>query len=360
MNKRTLLTCLVCFCLSASLVFAQPVVTQADLLNLVNGNGIWETSGSGIIPIDLKQTGPDQVWDFRNLEMGDPIEFELRINESEESPYAGLYPTSDHVLTNILVNDPRYIIYSYLSIMENRLQIVSRVIDNAGDKNYSHTHPDYYIPLPLTYGTAWQSIETDTADWGDQGIFIYKVYYDNIVDAYGTVKLPAGDVESLRLRTLCTDVSNPPDTIRYIEYTWIARNNIYVAKAVGPYNDPNPDFTEAEYFERFKSIQLPACVSCGSTEIPSDYMLKDNYPNPFNPTTSIEYAIPRSEYVRLDIYNISGQRIRTLQADFQLPGQYKAMWNGIDESGRLVASGIYICRLKTQSMILSKRMLLLK
>lgn len=358
MNKRNVLA--VPLFMSISLVFAQPEISQTDLLKLVNGTGIWEISGAGPIPIDLKQAGPNQVWDFSNIEMGTAIEFELRMNISEEVPYANLYPDADYVLTNILVSDPGYLVYSYLKIQEDRLQIVSRVIDNAGDLNFSHTHPDFYMPLPLTYGTTWQSIETDTADWGDKGIVVYKVHCDNVIDAYGTVKLPAGTVECIRWRADCMDVSNPPDTVRYIEYTWVAQNNIYVAKAVGPYNDPNPDFTQASYFDRFKSIQLPSKVSAHSREIPASYELKDNYPNPFNPTTTIEYAIPNSEYTRLDIYNTTGQRIKTLQAGFQMAGQYKAIWDGSNESGDRVSSGIYIYRLKTHTTHQSKRMVLIQ
>ncbi len=343
-----------------SLVFAQPEVTQTDLLKLVNGKGIWESSGASPIPIDLKQASPNQVWDFSNLETGNTNEFELRMNPSEETLYANLYPAADYVLTNTLISDPRFLVYSFLKIREDRLQIVSRVTDNAGDLNYSQTHPDFYMPLPLSYGTTWQSIETDTADWGDKGIIVCEVYCDNVIDAYGTVKLPTGTFECLRWRADCMDVSDPSDTVRYVEYTWVAKNNIYVAKAVGPYNDTNPDFTEATYFERFKSIQLPSKVSTRSTEIPLIYELKDNFPNPFNPTTSIEYAIPNSEYVRLDVYNTTGQHIKTLQAGFQMAGRYKAAWDGTNESGNRVSSGIYIYRLKIHAQVQSKRMVLIQ
>lgn len=339
------------------LVFSQPEVTQTDLLKLVNGVGFWE--GSNSITIDLQESGPDQVWDFSSIELKNATENENRMNLSENSPYGNLYPTADHVLVNILVSNPDYIVYSYLKVEDDRLEIISRVLDNAGKINYSHTHPDHYIPLPLTYGKTWQSVETDTMDWGDEGTYIYKVHYDNVVDAYGTVKLPAGTVECLRFRSDCMDVSNP-DTVCYVEYTWVAKNNIYVAKAIGPYNNTNPDFTEASYFERFKSIQLPSGVSPRSAEIPSGYTLKNNYPNPFNPSTAIEYAIPNSEYVRLDIYNTSGQRIKTLQAGFQMAGQYKTTWNGTDESGSSVSTGIYIYRLKTQTTMQSKRMVLIQ
>lgn len=358
MNIRIVLLGLLFIC--AHLIYAQPEVTQTDVLNLVNGKGIWEISGEGSIPIDLGQAGPDQVWDFRNIEMGNPIEYELRINKTEGSLYGDRYSTSDHVLINTQVINPAFKVFSYLNVLENRLQIVSRVIDNAGDLNFSYTHPDYYIPLPLTYGATWQSIETDTADWGAQGIYVFKFHYDNVVDAYGTVRLPVGDIQCLRLRTYVVNVSNSPDTVRTYEYTWIAKNNLLIAIAKGTYNDPNPDFATASYFERFKSIQRPTGLFSRTKKIPSDYELKPNYPNPFNPSTSIEYTISNSEYVRLEVYNTSGQKIKTLLADFQLAGQYEAVWDGTNESGQSASSGIYIYRLTTQTTLLSKRMVLMK
>ena len=94
--------------LSLSCAFAQPEITQTDLLNLVNAKGIWEDSGTGDMPIDLKKAGPDQIWDFRNLDMGHPTSYEFALSSSKQSPYASKYPASDHVLINTLVSDPSF------------------------------------------------------------------------------------------------------------------------------------------------------------------------------------------------------------------------------------------------------------
>jgi len=70
-----------------------------------------------------------------------------------------------------------------------------------------------------------------------------------------------------------------------------------------------------------------------------------NYPNPFNPSTTISYALPRSGKVKLAIYNLKGQRIKDLVDEFQLMGKYKTVWNGKDRHNNSVASGIYFIRL---------------
>lgn len=78
-----------------------------------------------------------------------------------------------------------------------------------------------------------------------------------------------------------------------------------------------------------------------NSDIIRDFGLKQNYPNPFNPTTTIEYSIPRPSKVSVTIYNTAGQEIRRLSDEFKEPGSYKIEWDGRDNSGRTVSSGVY-------------------
>lgn len=97
-----------------------------------------------------------------------------------------------------------------------------------------------------------------------------------------------------------------------------------------------------------------------STDV-SSYELLDNYPNPFNSTTTISFAIPVREKVILRVFNSLGEEVTTLidGAEFD-SGFYRAYWNGQDQQGRAVASGIYIYRLTAGSYTVSKKMLLVK
>lgn len=88
--------------------------------------------------------------------------------------------------------------------------------------------------------------------------------------------------------------------------------------------------------------------------------LVGNYPNPFNPTTTLKLVMLKPGMARLDIYNLRGQRVRNLVNSRMALGEHHVIWDGKDDGGNAVASGVYIYRMKTNSGTESKKMLLLK
>jgi len=100
--------------------------------------------------------------------------------------------------------------------------------------------------------------------------------------------------------------------------------------------------------------------------IPKCYALEQNYPNPFNPVTTIKYQLPKASKVKLEIYNILGQKVKTLIDSEQPADYYEIKWAGDNNHGIKVGSGIYIYRIYTKSLednktyISSKKMLLVK
>jgi hypothetical protein len=106
-------------------------------------------------------------------------------------------------------------------------------------------------------------------------------------------------------------------------------------------------------------IALPAPVQIQTR--PEAFALANNYPNPFNPATTIKYALPEASNVTLEIYNVVGQVVRTLVADHQNAGRYVVQWDATNESGNSLSSGIYFYRLQAGGEFLEvKKMLLLK
>jgi len=85
-----------------------------------------------------------------------------------------------------------------------------------------------------------------------------------------------------------------------------------------------------------------------------------NYPNPFNPETTISYNLPAESFVYLEIYNLKGQLVKKLVGESQPSGMHKVVWNGCDQQGREVASGFYFYRLKTKDNQLTRKILLMK
>ena len=93
---------------------------------------------------------------------------------------------------------------------------------------------------------------------------------------------------------------------------------------------------------------------------PEEINLLQNYPNPFNPHTTIVYQIPVPGHVRLRIFNILGEEVRTLIDKHQSAGNYALVWNGRDNSGREVAAGIYLLQMRTKNFAQTKKILYLK
>ena len=100
--------------------------------------------------------------------------------------------------------------------------------------------------------------------------------------------------------------------------------------------DPASEFTDdrAKVIEGIK-ISIPVI----SGYLPSEFTLSDNYPNPFNPSTLIEYSLPADAQVKMEVYNILGERVSVLVDKLQKPGKYQVMWNAIE-----LPSGVYIYR----------------
>ena len=95
-------------------------------------------------------------------------------------------------------------------------------------------------------------------------------------------------------------------------------------------------------------------------EIPDSPELYNNYPNPFNPNTTIRFALPKAQNVKLVVYNALGQKVYTLFDGKQRKGLHIAQWNGIDQRGRQVSSGVYFYRLEAEDFEMTKKMVLLK
>ena len=94
--------------------------------------------------------------------------------------------------------------------------------------------------------------------------------------------------------------------------------------------------------------------------ISNHYLLGDNYPNPFNPSTNISYNVQESGFITLLINDLRGNSINKLVSEYKPRGNYSINWNGTDESGRFVPSGVYFYTIKTEKQIMTKKMILLK
>ncbi|MCK4694705.1 MAG: T9SS type A sorting domain-containing protein, partial [Candidatus Cloacimonetes bacterium] len=121
--------------------------------------------------------------------------------------------------------------------------------------------------------------------------------------------------------------------------------------------------------DRSNIIQVTFTSSDDEFDIPHQTFLFANYPNPFYPknkgirsssNTTIRYDLSKSGQVNLEIYNIKGQLVKTLVNEFKTAGLYSAVWDGRDNTGLKVSSGIYLYKLCSKDFICMKKMILIQ
>ncbi len=121
----------------------------------------------------------------------------------------------------------------------------------------------------------------------------------------------------------------------------------------------------------FPSWDGPHCFTCidpiamdvievSSNELPETYSISQNYPNPFNPVTNIEFSLPITSFVKIELFNILGAKIKTLVNEKLSAGDKIVSWDGTDNNKKRVTSGIYFYKLSVDDFSDTKKMVLLK
>jgi hypothetical protein len=145
-----------------------------------------------------------------------------------------------------------------------------------------------------------------------------------------------------------SDASTPDDTEVLFSLTDVVANN----SVMSPITLSQEELTV--------TISRSTEVKLDRFDIPNSYILSQNYPNPFNPETIIEYQLPENVHVKIDIFNLRGQNIRSLKDQPQHAGYHTIRWDGCDENGTKVVSGIYLYQVKAGDFICTRKMALMK
>jgi len=143
-------------------------------------------------------------------------------------------------------------------------------------------------------------------------------------------------------------------------------NDVYISSAKPIFADVNGDglqdylagsyYGDIHYFQRIDGTQVEPHLL---TTIPRSFALGHNYPNPFNPATTIPYDLGESAQIEISIFNVRGQRVKELLDAFQPAGSYAIRWDGKDEKGRALAGGIYFLRMQAGQSQQSVKLVLL-
>ncbi|MCD4829524.1 MAG: T9SS type A sorting domain-containing protein [Candidatus Cloacimonetes bacterium] len=163
-------------------------------------------------------------------------------------------------------------------------------------------------------------------------------------------------------------IENPPSEVDSIYatidigYTYLLmEGSTRYSGYTGRYPEYRPN-SYTEYFDKREALIFQLVTDCDAQVPPiHDHItLTQNFPNPFNPTTTIRYSIPTEEHVRLSVYNIRGQLVTRLVNDSRNAGPHEVIWSGRDTQNMPCASGVYFYRLQVGGKSIIHKMLLLK
>ncbi len=211
--------------------------------------------------------------------------------------------------------------------------------------------PRKLFVFPLTVGTDWVAKIDDPAQ------------EEREVAAEESVHVKAGDFLTLKLEITWSDLAD------FERYQWISdqgiiKDSVYLDSAFRT-DEWGDIIGYVVSYDKYELLSGTTDVSLMDSENskPGDFSLAQNYPNPFNPATSIQYTVGSRRipiHTTLKVYDVLGRLTRTLVDEPETSGIHEIIWDGNDENGKEVASGIYFCRLTAGDFSETKKMLLLR
>jgi len=304
----------------------------------------------------LDYTKPDLIFFSRSIDTGQYFSEALLLSLGPlEDTFGALFPSIAVAEENILYvawPDPQtgdYDIYLTKSLDAGISFLPEKRINDVFEGNQTRVYMTYRPKLGLCVTYLDRGSGTEKSNYNATS-FIKKTIQAG--DIYFTKSTDGGDTFSESV--LVTDSTFQ----QYGQWVWgIAADdsgNVYVVFTDDPY-DKSIVFVSKATFDitSIPNGQL-------DIRIPETFCLSQNYPNPFNAQTTIEYSIPVESYVTLNIYNILGEKVRTLARASEPQGRYQVVWDGKNAAGDLVSSGVYLYKLETQHTAIVRKLVLLR
>lgn len=214
------------------------------------------------------------------------------------------------------------------------------VVKSAKDSGYSADNLSPKAPLPLVANKAAGKVTVEWTQSEDKDFNFYNVYRGTAQDFNPSATQAVGRLADTKF----TEVLSTTGQKYYYRITAV-------------------DFSgnESTYSLEISEDNVITSINSPNTSgIPNEFGLAQNYPNPFNPTTMLQYALPANAHVTLQIFDILGRQVRALVSEYSYAGYHEVMWDGRDNNGALVSSGIYIYRIQAGRFSSTKKMILMK
>jgi hypothetical protein len=224
----------------------------------------------------------------------------------------------------------------------------------------------FYNPFDMNYGLRQWDGDGDGTSTIDIGVYEYGTPQLGKIAGYITSTEDSSPVDYVLIKIdNQADIFTFADSAGYFEIQLPEGNYDLYAKRVFYddtiiYNiDVQNETTSQVNFNMINTLP-PVSNDISSSNSIANEITSTSYPNPFNPTTTISFELPSDGKVDVSIYNLKGQKVKTLQNDFLTAGNHSLLWDGKDERGRTTSSGIYFYRIKTLKLSTTQKIILMK
>ncbi|GEM_PF-7038062 len=345
---------------------AQITITSSDVQMPVGTVLSMESTDFGPFTVDVGQTGGPRTWDLTAYDT--PFIGSTEVVSVAGTPFAGDFPTANYC-TEVSEDIEQGTVYTYSNIASDMWSWLGTGIELPDSSWIQEYDPPGQVPLPINMGSSWVFAQ----GWADtvQGIpFSYQSRSHDTVDAWGSLIIPMGTYDVLRIVSYDTSITAfgiPPfefaDTSTTIGYDWLSKELLFTANISSIEGETNPNFTTAESIDRASSgVGVEDADAETPERVPLVFRLDQNFPNPFNPQTEISFHVDESSrgQVELGIYSLRGSRVKTLVSRVMGPGSYTVTWDGRNDRGERLPSGLYFYRLTANGESLTRKMVLAK
>jgi len=250
--------------------------------------------------------------------------------------------------------------------LSDRIAAIASVTGSMTPETYIYSNPLHPTPILQMHGTADSVVPYVGTAWSEPiaDVLQYWVDYNNCNPAPTITDLP--DIDPNDGSTVELYAYDDGDNGVSVEhYKVIGGGHTWPGNAYGGAGTNNDIDASVEIWNFFSKYDLNGLIN--PVGIEDDLELEvmryklNNYPNPFNPSTTISFSIEQNEQIEIAIFNIKGEKVKSFDyAQDDGDGFYSVVWNGTNDSEQQVASGIYFCRLTTGDFSVSRKMLLMK
>lgn len=211
----------------------------------------------------------------------------------------------------------------------NDLQVETGSLTGSISLNWTAPGDDDFNGVASLYEIRYSQSEIDESNWLSSSLFLAP-----------PVPANSGETEGVTISNL------NPGEIYYV--------------AIKAYDDMGNISTMSNVDSGEAFINISTGIDDDENQLPTSFNLAQNYPNPFNPSTSIQFSLPSRSNIELSVYNIYGQKVKTLARGSFEAGEHQVEWNGTADNGRAVSTGVYVYKINSNEFNQSKKMVLMK